>query len=314
MDERTTILSLRGVTGAIGGLLASILIPLLYGANGANMGWSVTAIVISVIGFVCMLPVGFLAKERVDSDREEDATFKELFTALIQNKNLFIIILVRFLFLLTYTMQVLNPIFAEYVLGNETINSLLALLISIPSIVMAVILPMLCRKFDKASMLLVFMIMYAASSVIQYFAGYDSLAIFLLFTSIRAIGYGGFTALIYMFIPDCIEYGQYVTGQRNAGTSFCLISFVSKLNSALISSLTAFAIAAMGFSAANVTAQGKAGVWIIYTLFAAVGCIVAIPILLKHYNLRDKDVAHIIDCNNGLISREECEARIAKKG
>ena len=314
MDERTTILSLRGVTGAIGGLLASILIPLLYGANGANMGWSVTAIVISVIGFVCMLPVGFLAKERVDSDREEDATFKELFTALIQNKNLFIIILVRFLFLLTYTMQVLNPIFAEYVLGNETINSLLALLISIPSIVMAVILPMLCRKFDKASMLLVFMIMYAASSVIQYFAGYDSLAIFLLFTSIRAIGYGGFTALIYMFIPDCIEYGQYVTGQRNAGTSFCLISFVSKLNSALISSLTAFAIAAMGFSATNVTAQGKAGVWIIYTLFAAVGCIVAIPILLKHYNLRDKDVAHIIDCNNGLITREECEARIAKKG
>ena len=314
MDERTTILSLRGVTGAIGGLLASILIPLLYGANGANMGWSVTAIVISVIGFVCMLPVGFLAKERVDSDREEDATFKELFTALIQNKNLFIIILVRFLFLLTYTMQVLNPIFAEYVLGNETINSLLALLISIPSIVMAVILPMLCRKFDKASMLLVFMIMYAASSVIQYFAGYDSLAIFLLFTSIRAIGYGGFTALIYMFIPDCIEYGQYVTGQRNAGTSFCLISFVSKLNSALISSLTAFAIAAMGFSATNVTAQGKAGVWIIYTLFAAVGCIVAIPILMKHYNLRDKDVAHIIDCNNGLITREECEARIAKKG
>ena len=314
MDERTTILSLRGVTGAIGGLLASILIPLLYGANGANMGWSVTAIVISVIGFVCMLPVGFLAKERVDCAREEDATFKELFNALIQNKNLFIIILVRFLFLLTYTMQVLNPIFAEYVLGNETINSLLALLISIPSIVMAVILPMLCRKFDKASMLLVFMIMYAASSVIQYFAGYESLAIFLLFTSIRAIGYGGFTSLIYMFIPDCIEYGQYVTGQRNAGTSFCLISFVSKLNSALISSLTAFAIAAMGFSATNVTAQGKAGVWIIYTLFAAVGCIVAIPILLKHYNLRDKDVAHIIDCNNGLITREECEARIAKKG
>ena len=78
--------------------------------------------------------------------------------------------------------------------------------------------------------------------------------------------------------------------------------------------MTAFAIAAVGFSATNVTAQGKAGVWIIYTLFAAVGCIIAIPILLKYYKLRDKDVAHIIDCNNGLITREECEARIAKKG
>ena len=312
MDERTTILSLRGVTGAIGGLLASILIPLLYGANGANMGWSVTAMVISVIGFVCMLPVGFLAKERVDSEREEEATFKELFGALIQNKNLFIIILVRFLFLLTYTMQVLNPIFAEYVLGNETINSLLAMLISVPSIVLAVVLPMLCRRFDKARMLLVFMILYAVTSVAQYFVGYANLGVFLLFTTARAIGYGGFTALIYMFIPDCIEYGQYTTGQRNAGTSFCLISFVSKLNSAIISSLTAFVIAAMGFSATNVTAQGRAGVWVTYTLFAAVGCIVAIPILLKYYKLRDKDIAHIIDCNNGLISKEECEARIAQ--
>ena len=90
-----------------------------------------------------------------------------------------------------------------------------------------------------------------------------------------------------MFIPDCIEYGQYTTGQRNAGTSFCLISFVSKLNSAIISSLTAFVIAAMGFSATSVTAQGRAGVWVTYTLFATVGCIIAIPILLKYYKLRD---------------------------
>ena len=117
-----------------------------------------------------------------------------------------------------------------------------------------------------------------------------------------------------MFIPDCIEYGQYTTGQRNAGTSFCLQTFVSKLNSAIISSLTAFIIAAMGFSATNVTTQGENGVWFTYTIFAAIGSIIAIPILLKYYKLRDKDVAHIIDCNNGLISREECEARIAKKG
>lgn len=138
MDERTTILSLRGVTGAIGGLLASIMIPLLYGKNGANLGWSVTSILVSVIGFVCMLPVGFLAKERFNGEKEDEASFKELFSALLQNKNLFVIIIVRFLFLLTYTMQVLNPVLAEYVMGNETIASLLAMLISVPTIILAV--------------------------------------------------------------------------------------------------------------------------------------------------------------------------------
>ena len=94
MDERTTILSLRGVTGAIGGLLASIMIPLLYGKNGANLGWSVTSILVSVIGFVCMLPVGFLAKERFNGEKEDEASFKELFSALLQNKNLFVIIII----------------------------------------------------------------------------------------------------------------------------------------------------------------------------------------------------------------------------
>jgi sugar (glycoside-pentoside-hexuronide) transporter len=312
MDERTTILSLRGVTGAIGGLLAAVLIPLLYGQNGANLGWSVTAIIVSVIGLACMLPVGFVAKERFDAEKEEEASFKELFTALIQNKNLFVIIGVRFIFLLTYTVQVLNPIFCEYVMGNETIASLLALLISVPSIVLSVVLPMLCRRFDKVHMLVVFMVIFAVPSILQYFVGYESLAIFLLITTIRAIGYAGFTALIFMFIPDCIEYGQYTTGQRNAGTSFCLQTFVSKLNSAIISSLTAFIIAAMGFSATNVTEAGKDGVWFTYTIFTAIGSIIAIPLLLKFYTLRDKDVKEMIACNNGEISKEECEKRLLK--
>ena len=312
MDERTTILSLRGVTGAIGGLLAAVIIPLLYGQNGANLGWSMTAIVVSVIGFVCMLPVAFLAKERFDGEKEEEASFKELFTALLQNKNLFVIIGVRFLFLLTYTVQVLNPIFCEYVMGNETIASLLALLISVPSIVLSVVLPMLCRRFDKVNMLVVFMVIFAVPSILQYFVGYESMAMFLLITTIRAIGYAGFTALIFMFIPDCIEYGQYTTGQRNAGTSFCLQTFVSKLNSAVISSLTAFIIAAMGFSATNVTPEGKSGVWFTYTIFSAIGSIIAIPILLKFYTLRDKDVKEMIACNNGEITKEECEKRLSK--
>ena len=312
MDERTTILSLRGVSGAIGGLLSAVLIPLLYGQNGANLGWSVTAIIVSVIGGVCMLPVTFLAKERFDGEKEEEASFKDLFKALLQNKNLFVIISVRFLFLLTYTVQVLNPIFCEYVMGNETIASLLALLISVPSIVLAVVLPMLCRRFDKVHMLVVFMVIYAVPSILQYFVGYESMPIFLLITTIRSVGYAGFTSLIFMFIPDCIEYGQYTTGQRNAGTSFCLQTFVSKLNSAVISSLTAFIIAAMGFSATNVTPAGKDGVWFTYTIFSAIGSIIAIPLLLKFYTLRDKDVKEMIACNNGEISKEECEKRLSK--
>lgn len=307
MDERTTILSFCGITGAIGGLLASIIIPLLYGSNGVNLGWSVTAIVISVIGFVCMLPVGFCAKERFHEEQAEEATFKELFSALLHNKNLFIIIVVRFLFLLTFTMEVLNPIFAQYVMGNEAIASVLALLISLPTILLAVLLPTLTRHFDKTRLLLFCMVLYAVTSVIQYFVGYENMPMFLAFTMIRAIGYGGVTSLMFMFVPDCIEYGQYTTGRRNAGTSFSLQTFVCKLNSAIISTVTAYVISVMGFSAADVTSAGQRGVWFTYTVFASVGAFIAIPIMAKCYKLRDKDVAIMIACNNGDITKEKAE-------
>ncbi len=313
MDERTTLLSLRGITGALGGFFASILIPVLYGSNGANLGWSKTAIIMSVVGFICILPVSIFAKERFDAEKEKEASFKDISTALIKNKYLLAIISVRFFFLLTFTMEILNPIFAQYVLGNETIASLLSLLISVPTIILAAILPNLCRRFDKAKMLLVCLIVYVATAVIQYFVGYGSMPLFFLFTVIRAVGYGGFTSLIFMFVPDCIEYGYYKNGQRNAGSSFALQTFVSKLNSAIISSLTAFMIARMGFSAANVTESGKAGVWFTYTIFTVIGALIAIFVLVKFYKLKDKDVAQIIRCNNGEITKEECESKLGER-
>lgn len=110
MDERTSILSYRGIAGGIGGLIASIVVPLLYGANGADLGWMLTAIIMSVIAAVCMIPVSFVAKERFHGEMEEEHSFREVFRGLLKNRNLFVIIAVKSLFLLTFTLEVLNPV------------------------------------------------------------------------------------------------------------------------------------------------------------------------------------------------------------
>ena len=312
MDERTSILSYRGIAGGIGGLIASIVVSLLYGANGADLGWMLTAMIMSVIAAVCMIPVSFVAKERFHGKMEEEHSFREIFRGLLKNRNLFVIIAVKSLFLLTFTLEVLNPVFAQYVLGDETMGSLISMVISLPMILMAVLLPILCRKFDKVHLLLFFMIIFVVGSVVQYITGYENMPILFILMAVRCVGYGGFTGLSFMFVPDCIEYGQYVSGQRNEGVAFSLQTFVSKLNSALISTVSAFVIAAMGFRASDVTEQGKDGVWFTFTIFAAVGCVLAIPLLMKAYTLRDRDVACMISCNNGEITRTECEEKIRK--
>ena len=70
-------------------------------------------------------------------------SFREIFRGLLKNRNLFVIIAVKSLFLLTFTLEVLNPVFAQYVLGDETMGSLISMVISLPMILMAV----LCRYF-----------------------------------------------------------------------------------------------------------------------------------------------------------------------
>lgn len=305
MDERNSILSYTRISGGVGGMLASILIPIMYGSNGMNLGWSKTAIIISAVGALMMLPAGFVIKERFHGEKEEEVSFRQLFGSLFENKNLMVIILVRFIFMLTMSAEVLSSVFAQYVLGNETLGSLLTMAISMPVIILSIFLPALLRKFEKVHMHAFFMGLYVLGSVVQYFVGYGNLTAVMILSAIRGIGYGGFSTLSFMFVPDCIEYGQFTTGRRNEGISFALQTFVNKLNAAIISSISAFFLALMGFSAANVTPQGQQGVWITYTILSALGGVAAIPLLLKGYTLRDKNVAVMMKANNGEISKEE---------
>ncbi len=305
MDERNSILSYTRISGGVGGMLASILIPIMYGSNGMNLGWSKTAIIISAVGALMMLPAGFVIKERFHGEKEEEVSFRQLFGSLFENKNLMVIILVRFIFMLTMSAEVLSSVFAQYVLGNETLGSLLTMAISMPVIILSIFLPALLRKFEKVHMHAFFMGLYVLGSIIQYFVGYGNLTAVMILSAIRGIGYGGFRTLAFMFVPVCIEDGQFTTGRRNEGISFALQTFVNKLNAAIISSVSAFFLALMGFSAANVTPQGQQGVWITYTILSALGGVAAIPLLLKGYTLRDKNVAVMMKANNGEISKEE---------
>lgn len=313
VDERTALLSFTRITSGIGGMLPAIAIPLMYGENGFNMGWTKSVLILSIIGAILMLPAGLVIKERHHGEKEKDYSIKELFGGLIQNKNLLVIILVKFISLLTFTLDVLAPICAQYVLGNEQIGSLLTMAISLPIIILACFMPVLCKKFDKVYVYAASMILFVVSSIMAYPIGYSNFGVFMLVTVIRGIGYGGLSILAFMFIPDCVEYGEYKNGMRNSGSAFALQTFIFKLNSALISSTSAWIIALLGFHATAVTEVGKNGVWFVYTIYSAIGCMVAIPLLLKKYTLRDNDVRLMAQCNNGEITRIECEAQLSER-
>lgn len=313
LNERTSILSKTRITGGIGGIVASVLIPSLYGENGANLGWSVTAIAIAVVGFACMIPICFTGKERFHTTRDKEPSFKEMWDGFRKNRYLLVYQVARFICGLTMTLEVLNAVFAQYVIGDETFGSIMSMAIGLPIIVVTIFIPAITRKWDKVHVMVFFLAFFSAMSVLQYFVGYQNQAAVLLLTAVKCIGYGGYMTLSYMFVPDCIEYGQYKTGKRNEGISFGLQTFITKLDAALVSTVAAYIIAVLGFSAQNVTPQGQNAVWFAITLFACIGPIIAIPILLIFYKLRDKHVKVMSAYNNNEISKEECQQQLGRQ-
>lgn len=311
IQERASIYSMSRFTGTLGSFIPMVAVPLMYGENGLNLGWFVTAAIVCSVGFALMLPICFTVKERSHATIEEQRSVGSILKGFAGNKFLLVFYCCVLIINVTNTIQVLNPIFCQYVLGNETLATGLLVAVMGPILIDALVIPKLTRKIDKFYLYVGAVSLYCIISFIQYFIGYENMPLLIVTLVIKGIGLGGMTVLGAMFTPDCVEYGHYKSGQRNDGISFSIQTFVNKLVAAIVTSLSMAMISAMGFDSTNVTPDGTNAVWFMFTLFASIGSAIAIPILLCFYKLRDKDVRLMSQCNNGEISKEDCQAKLS---
>lgn len=324
VSERTSILSVGRVFATVGAIVGTLGIEALYG----NVGWRWTAIIASGLSMTCMLPILFVGRERSKVDRGPSVHFSDLFKALTRNRFL-LIFYVSFLFVsVANAVQIIVPIFAEYVLGNTDKGTVLLAMSLLPAVVLSFFIPALCRKVDKFYLYIGTIVIFIVASVMQYFTGYENDLVLNIGMALRGVGLIGNSVIAYLFTPDCVEYGQYKSGVRQEGISFAIQTFVTKLSGAISNSCCMAILAAMGFVAAEATdiineagvvtghvvnAAGCSACWFVFTIVSALGPIVAVPILLFGYKLRDKDVELMTLCNNGEISHEECERKLSRK-
>ncbi len=312
--ERNSILSIGRVVGTVGCVVAVLAIEGLY----MSLGWKVLSIGLSAIAMLMMLPILIFGKERSKVNKEAPS-FKEMLSGLSQNRYLIVFYVAFFLVGLTNTVQTVIPTFAQYVLGDTDKGTIMMAMAIVPAIAVALLIPPISKKVDKFWMYISCLSLFVVASVLQFFLGYESDVVLYVATAIRGMGLVGYNVLVYMFTPDCIEYGQYHTGVRQEGITFSVQTCVTKLSAALMSSMSLLLLAFFGFKATSadpvtgmVDAVGAMGCWNVFTWVAAIGPVIAILILVPFYKLRDKDVNLMARCNNGEISREECERLLGR--
>ena len=326
VDERNTVQSLKSIATYAGVGITSTLSTVLI-SEKVGMNYGMIAVIICVIAFALMLPASFKLKERFRAEEEETFTIRKMFSYLFKNKYLLIYYLGIF-FYSSLSIGNAFTLYVSYYLFNSAMFSILVGAIgTVPQLLISLLLPKLIRKYDKMKVNQVCLLLYVILSVITWLIGYGNVVVYIIMFTIRSIPLAVVALEMFMFTPDCAEYGRFKSGTDAKGITFAVQTFMAKLTGSISGALGLFVLGlkSVGWQVVEVASfqeLEQSGVtqtphalnmlWLIFMLIPAIGGLLAF-IVWSFYDLRDKDVQVMIDCNTGKITREEAMSRLSRK-
>ena len=294
-------------------LLAMVLVSR---AVGLSYFW--VALIGSIMAFGLMIPFCFKGKERSTiPPPQESFTVRRMLKYLFSNKYLLIY---YFAFLFSSGCSVLGSLqvfMSYYVFNDELVVLYTGFITTVPFAVASFGVPYLLKKINKITLYKICMTCNVVFNLLIFFFARGNVGAYMGFSVLTAISGGVTSVLLFMFTPDCAEYGRFKTGIDAKGITFSLQTLMAKATSAIAGSLGLALIGLFGWktiqanSFAELAAQGVTqpdsaidGLWIACILVPAIGNLIAV-IILQFYRLKDSDVKLMMRCNAGEISREE---------
>ena len=352
IEERNTIISLKGITGGIGSALTTVLVTLFIGQT-INIGYGPTAVIIAIVAAATMFPICRKCKERNKPEVEEEFTVRSMIKYVVNNKYLLIYYIGYIFYSGAQTYTALNLLTAYYIFGNELISLVTGTVAAAPQLIMALLVPKIIRKIDKFSLFKICVIATIALSIPLCFTQH-SLILFIIMFMLRSIPLGVVGVLSFTFTPDCAEYGQFTTGTEAKGITFAIQTFAVKLAAAISSGLGLillgffkFKTQFIGTEIENIeelveqglvklqengavkiktfanyqaidavsmqTEEAINGLWFTYNVVPIIGLVVALGIWFL-YRLKDNQVQIMADCNAGKISKDEAARLLEETG
>ena len=326
IDERNSIQSYKSIATYAGVGITSTLSTVLI-SEKVGMNYGTITVVICILAFAFMLPASFKLKERFRTEAEETFTIRRMFSYLFKNKYL----LIYYLGLFFYSSLSIGNAFTLYVSYYLFHSALFSLVVgavgTVPQFIIALLLPKLIRKYDKMKVNRVCLLLYVILSFITWAVGYGNVVVYIIMFTIRSIPLAVVALEMFIFTPDCAEYGYFKSGTEAKGITFAVQTFMAKLTGSISGSLGMFLLGlqSVGWKMVEVSSfqeLEQSGVtqtphalnmlWLIFMLIPAVGGLLAYIVWL-FYDLKDKDVQIMIECNTGKISREEALSKMSKK-
>lgn len=237
--ERGSINAIRMALSPFGRILATaVTLPLVKLLGNDQRAWIMAAAIYGAIALALLLFCFFNTKERVQLAAEQADTKVPIGTslkALLKNKYWALGLLLWAMLSVYMTLSGTSlSYYSKWILGNSLLTSPLYLAEQIPCIVLTFFIPLALQKVSKRNLALAGAIICIIGQLGLMFNDH-SFAFAMVSALCRGIGQAPLMGVVFSFIADSVEYGQYKTHLRLEGLIYSAASVGSKLGGGLMS-------------------------------------------------------------------------------
>ncbi len=251
-NERNRFISTARLFSTIGGIVPTLLVPVLRNSMGNTKGYLVSGLIFAVFGSMISLLAFFGTKERVVEEKEK-VTAGEIVSAYIKNKPLLLLVLASILGSAMLMAQTSGSYLATYLIKNSgvipkgTVQTAMTVAIGAGMMVAMVLMPILRKKMSLKAIYISSALFGAFVHVVMYFVGYTNFYVFLAILAVAGLPLGIFNVITYAMVADSVDYLEWKTGRRSEGICFASQTFISKLTAGISTLITSFVLEAVEF-------------------------------------------------------------------
>lgn len=267
------------------------------GAGNDVRGFSILAIIISIVFIFASFVTVLTCKEQVVTPKAEKTSVKGMIDVLFKNDQVKVILGIALFFNIAYQLSNSFALYyfkyvAERTYGGDTNGVLYPVYAAVAGFAQMgsmAILPFLSKKIGKkvsfffASFLPVFG--FSILWILGYFAPKNVLAVGICSAIINS-GIGFMLVFITVILSEVVDYGEYKLGTRNESILFSMQTFVVKFAGVFSGFVSGIGLTAIGYAAnQQQSVQAENGMRVIMFLIPAILSALCFLIYCKGYKL-----------------------------
>ena len=300
-SERTKFISTARIFCTVGGILPTVLVPVLRSGMGNTKGFFISGLIFAVLGSCLSLLAFFGTKERVEQPKEK-VTAGEIVSAFVKNKPLLLLILASVLGSTMLMAQTSGSYIATYLIKDsgavpkDIVQTAMTVAIGVGMLAAMLLMPVLRKHFSLKAIYIGSAVFGAAVHGILYLVGYGNFYLLLALLVVIGLPLGIFNVITYAMVADSVDYLEFKTGRRSEGVCFASQTFISKLTAGISTYITGFVLKYVGFvqpvNDVPVLDQPEKvfnGMFVMITIIPMIGlALAAVPMIFNDYTGKKK--------------------------